>query len=298
MNLGYLPFLVPFRGWWLSRNCKLTLAIVLFSLVHIFVTFVKYCSSLICNVLSDDLKKPDNGESLFFMRKSIVPPDLGEVLRASEIVDSCNTQVRQPSYHPTSWPMINRILDVVDDLTGGLAGWVQRFFSFAFIGGFASCVNLIVFYIVDHFVNLPVSAVAHNAIAFVAANEIALLANFIPNDYFTFRRLAGNRPWGLRCARFHVTACSGITLTYILQFCFNFFFHLPSIFALATAIWIVLFYNFTFHHVFTYRHKKPAVSNASSSGSEVELIKQTLVEQINLGVEAADLTPVEATSSR
>ena len=232
------------------------------------------------------------------MRKSIVQPDLDKVLRASELVDSCDAQVRQPSYHPTSWSIINRILDVVDDLTGGLAGWVQRFFSFAFIGGFAAFVNLIVFYIVSHYIQLPVNAVANNAIAFVIANEVSLLANFIPNDYFTFRRLAGNRPWGLRCARYHLTACSGILLTYILQFCFNFFFHLPSIFALAIAIWMVLFYNFTFHHVFTYRHKKPVVRDAVSSKTEAELVKQALIEEMDLDVEASDLAPVEATSSR
>jgi putative flippase GtrA len=259
---------------------------------------VKYYSSLRCNDLSDDKKKSENGEPLFFMRQSIVPPELGEVLRASEIVESGNAQVRQPSYHPTSWLMVNRILDVVDDLTGGLAGWVQRFFSFAFIGGFAACINLFAFFIVDHFMHLPVNVVVHNAIAFVVANEISLLANFIPNDYFTFRRLAGSRPWGLRCARFHVTACTGITLTYLLQFCFNFFLHLPSILAVAMAILLVLFYNFTFHHVFTYRRKKPVASNDLSAGSEVELIKQALVEPIDLEVEASDFAPVEVTSSR
>ncbi len=231
------------------------------------------------------------------MRQSIVQRELDEILGGSEIVEGCQTQMRQPTYHPTSWLMVNRILDVVDKWTGGRAGLVQRFFSFAFIGGFAACINLVVFFVVDHFVHLPVNSMLHNAIAFVVANEISLLANFIPNDYFTFRRLAGNRPWSMRCARFHVTACSGITLTYILQFCFNFFFHLPSIFALATAIWIVLFYNFTFHHVFTYRHKKPAVTDAVSLGSEAELLKQALVEQMDLAVDQLNRAPVEATSS-
>ena len=231
------------------------------------------------------------------MKKTIVPPDLNKVLRASELVVSYNTQVRQPSYHPTSWLMVNRLLVVVDNLTGGLAGWVQRFFSFAFIGGFAACVNLVVFFIVNNYVHLPVNAIAHNAIAFIVANEVSLLANFIPNDYFTFRRMARNRPWGMRCARFHITACSGITLTYILQFCFNFFLHLPPILALAAAIWIVLFYNFTVHHLFTYRHKKPAVSDAVPVESEAELINQALAKRINLEVDTAGLAPVEATSS-
>jgi putative flippase GtrA len=235
-------------------------------------------------------QKSENGEVLFFMKQSIMQRELDEVLGGSETVGSCQTQVHQPTYHPTSWLIINRLLDIVDELTAGRAGWVQRFFSFAFIGGFAACVNLAVFYIVDHFINLPVNAVAHNAIAFLVANEISLLTNFISNDYFTFRHMARNRSWSMRCARFHVTACSGITLTYILQFCFNFFFHFSSVFALATAIWIVLFYNFTFHHVFTYRHKKPTVTPAVSLGREVE--------QLNIDVDVLDLAPVEATSSR
>ena len=232
------------------------------------------------------------------MRQSIVQRELDEILGGSEIVEGCEMQVRQPTYHPTSWLMVNRVLDVVDKWTGGRAGWVQRFFSFAFIGGFAACINLIVFFVMDHFVYLPVNNVVHNAIAFVVANEISLLANFIPNDYFTFRRMAGNRPWGIRCARFHVTACSGITLTYILQFCFNFFLHIPSIFALATAIWIVLVYNFAFHHVFTYRHKKPAVPNALSLGSEAELIKQAMIEEMDFDVDSLEIAPFEATPSR
>ena len=231
------------------------------------------------------------------MRQSIVQRELDEILGGAEIVESCQTQVRQPTYHPTSWLMVNHVLDVVDRWTGGRAGWVQRFFSFAFIGGFAACINLAVFFVVDHFVYLPVNSMFHNAIAFVVANEISLLANFIPNDYFTFRHMAGNRSWGMRCTRFHVTACSGITLTYVLQFCFNFFFHLPSIFALAIAIWIVLFYNFTFHHVFTYRHKKPAIADPVSLGSEAELLKQALVEQMDLAVDQLNRGPVEATSS-
>ncbi len=241
------------------------------------------------------IKKSANGEAQFFMKQSIMQRELDEVLGASEIVESCNTQVRQPTYRPTSWLIINRILAIVDELTGGHAGLVQRFFAFAFIGGFAACINLIVFYAMDHVVKLPVNDMAHNAIAFVVASEISLLANFIPNDYFTFRRMARNRSWGVRCARFHVTALSGVVLTYLLQFCFNFFFHVPAFFAQAMAIFLVLFYNFTFHHLFTYRHQKPVLERTVSLGSEVELIKQAMIEQIDLDV---DFAPVEATSSR
>ena len=233
------------------------------------------------------------------MKRSIVQRELDEILGGSEVVKSGNTQVRRPTYHPTSWLIVNRILDVIDELTGGLAGLVQRFFSFAFIGGFAACANLAVFFIFSHLVYPSFNDVLHNAITFVVASEISLMVNFIPNDYFTFRRMAGNRSWGVRCARFHITALSGTALTYILQFCFNFFFHVPSFFAQAIAIFIVLFYNFTFHHLFTYRHKKELpVSDSRSLGSEAELIKQALIEKMDFDVDSLNITPFETTSSR
>lgn len=187
------------------------------------------------------------------------------------------------------------VLDLTNDSTRGLAGWVKQFFLFAFIGGFTTFLRLIVFFLVDRYVHGPVNDIAHNAIAFIIASEVSLLANFILNDYFTFRRLAGNRPWSLRCVRFHITACSGIILTYILQFCFNFLLRLPSVLALAAAILIVLFYNFTFHHIFTYRRAKPAVSSIISAGSEAELIKQVQAEQIDLAIDRSASTSTDAT---
>ena len=241
------------------------------------------------------IKKSENGEAQVFMKQSIVQCELDEVLGTSEIVESHRMQVHRLTYHPTSWLLVNRILAIVDELTGGRAGWVQRFFTFAFIGGFAACVNLIVFYVVTHFVLLPVNAMLHNAIAFVVASEISLLTNFMLNDYFTFRRMASHRPWNARCARFHVTALTGVALTYSLQFCFNFFFYVPAFFAQALAIFIVLFYNFTFHHVFTYRHKEPAAALLLGGGAT--LIEQAIIDEIDLDVDALELAPVEAVSS-
>ncbi|MGZ3664927.1 MAG: hypothetical protein ACXVDA_10640, partial [Ktedonobacterales bacterium] len=57
------------------------------------------------------------------------------------------TYVQTPSYHPTRWPFVNHVLDVVERVTGGRAGWFQRLFSYLFVGGFAAIVNLFVFYL-------------------------------------------------------------------------------------------------------------------------------------------------------
>src|SRR5579884_2514998 len=97
---------------------------------------------------------------------------------------------RVRSYQPSRWTNVNRILDTVDEITRGRAGLCQRFFSFAFIGGLASLVNLAVFAIVMYGMHFgSMSEQLHNVIASVAAAEISIVANFIPNDYFTFRSL-------------------------------------------------------------------------------------------------------------
>ncbi len=162
-----------------------------------------------------------------------------------------------PSYHVTSWPIVNRALDLVDQRTNRRAGWVQRLFSYLFFGGCAAVVNLIVFYIVLYRVALPVSKQTHNVIAYVIAAEISILANFVPNDYFTFRFLPGhNRSWGARCLRFHITTIGGVIITFVIEFALTSLTPVPAILAEAIAIIIALVYNFTVHHLFTYRHVK------------------------------------------
>jgi putative flippase GtrA len=168
-----------------------------------------------------------------------------------------------PSYRPTPWKMVNYSLDIVDRVSGGRADWFQRFVSYLFIGGFAAVVNLVVFYTVFYRIPLPVNTAFHNLIASVLASEISIMANFIPNDYFTFRHLPGhNRSWLARCSRFHLTSIVGSLLTFLIEFSFNYAGHVPAMFAQAIALILVLIYNFSFHHIFTYRHVKTAAKGA------------------------------------
>ncbi|HEX5441013.1 MAG TPA: hypothetical protein VFW76_09020, partial [Ktedonobacterales bacterium] len=48
-----------------------------------------------------------------------------------------------PSYHPTGIARVDRLLDLADRLTGGRAEWIQRAFSYLFVGGIAAIINLI-----------------------------------------------------------------------------------------------------------------------------------------------------------
>jgi dolichol-phosphate mannosyltransferase len=167
---------------------------------------------------------------------------------------------RLATYHPTRWRLVNRALDLTDEITHGRAGWVQRFITYSVIGGTAAVVNLIIFFVMYQVIILPFNDVVfwqHAMrwfIAFAVAAEISIFANFIPNDYFTFRHLPGHqRSWLARAGRFQVTCLAGTTLTFLISGALHFV-NVQATLAQAAAIAVVFLFNFTFHHVFTYRH--------------------------------------------
>ena len=205
------------------------------------------------------------------MKNTIVPNDLDELSVLSGLGDTASrtaalsqtssahlAAVRPTrSYQPYPWSLLNSILDIVDDKLPGRAGQVQRIFSYLFFGGTAAVVNLLVFAIMLRL--MPGDDFVQNTIAYAVAAELSIMANFIPNDRFTFNTLPGaQRPWLQRCMRFHATCIVGTLLTLLIETTLKFRFNVPALIAEAIAIVIVLIYNFTFHHIFTYRHTKEA----------------------------------------
>lgn len=162
------------------------------------------------------------------------------------------------SYEPTRWDVVNGLLAWTDDLTHGKAGVIQRLFTYLLIGGTAALVNLGVLAVLYSLGN------RNNLLYYIFANavayEISIMANFIPNDYFTFRHMAGHaRSWGARCLRFHITSIGGIIVTFAISTSLKLGFHLTSerdlLIAQAIALIIAVFFNFTVHHLFTYASK-------------------------------------------
>jgi putative flippase GtrA len=166
-----------------------------------------------------------------------------------------------PSYHPTGKPRIDHLLDLADQLTGGRAEWVQRAFSYLFVGGIAAIINLITLQLtLNWLAGTPFSHRVHYVIAFAVATEVSILANFIPNDRITFSHLPGHsRTWIQRCARFHVTCVGGVIVTFAVSGILHLVFKVPALPAQAVALIIATAFNFTFHHLFTYRHKPSPV---------------------------------------
>jgi putative flippase GtrA len=165
------------------------------------------------------------------------------------------------TYHPTRWSFVNNLLDRVDSVSKGRAGQLQRFVSFAFLGGIASLVNLGIYSeILSH--HMPANYDVRWLLAFLLASEISIIVNFSLNDYFTFRHLPGHeRSWSARCTRFHMTSISAILLTFLINFGLSHGLHIDPVLAQAIAILIVLFYNFAIHHLFTYRQVKGAAAH-------------------------------------
>lgn len=169
----------------------------------------------------------------------------------------------EPSYHLTRWPLLNSTLEVAERVTNGKAGFLQRLVSYLMVGGFAALVNLTCFYLMYDVVKLPLNDayplqhLARYVIAFLTATEVSILANFIPNDRITFSHLPGHsRSWLTRCFRFHITCIAGTLLTLAISFSLHLV-HIPAIGAQAIALILVTAFNFTLHHVFTYRHLTP-----------------------------------------
>lgn len=159
------------------------------------------------------------------------------------------------SYRDTRWPLVNRILATTDRITGGRAGLVQRLGSYLPIGGTAALVNLGVLAVFFHYGSAKVFW--YWVLASAVAYELSILANFIPNDYFTFRHLNGHqRSWLSRCLRFHLTSLSGVGVTFVLSTVFLHVLGLHPLVAQAFALILATAYNFTVHHLFTYSHVK------------------------------------------
>jgi putative flippase GtrA len=156
------------------------------------------------------------------------------------------------SYYDTRWPWLNQILATTENVTHGKAGVLQRLFTYLIIGGTAAVVNLILFAIFNHYgttSTLSFYAIVANIVVY----GVSILANFIPNDYFTFSHLEGhNRSWLARCLRFYTTSLSGVVVTILLHALFYNALHVQTFIAQVIALILAVIYNFIVHHIFTY----------------------------------------------
>jgi putative flippase GtrA len=160
-----------------------------------------------------------------------------------------------PTYAPTGFTLLDDLLARADELTHGKAGLLQRTVSYLIIGGTAAVVNLVCLWLFLDVLLVGLPLGPRYVIAQIIATEVSILANFIPNDYYTFNRLPGHaRTWWVRCLRFHSTTLVGVAVTLSVSFTLFHWFGLAPLVAQAIAILIGLVFNFTLHHVWTYRH--------------------------------------------
>ncbi len=158
------------------------------------------------------------------------------------------------SYTPTGVAILDALLAWAEERTSGKAGLLQRVFTYLVIGGFAAVVNLLFLGLFYQVIKLHINDTVHYYVAFALAAEISIFANFIPNDRITFSRLPGHvRSWWARCLRFHSTVIVGTLITLAISSALKFGLKMNFLIAQAIAIIIALTFNFTMHHVWTYR---------------------------------------------
>jgi dolichol-phosphate mannosyltransferase len=165
----------------------------------------------------------------------------------------------EAGYARTGIALIDNLFAWIDRVTNGKGGFVQRLCTYLIIGGWAAVVNLTFFGFFLNVVKMPVSDGVHYVIAFVIAAEISILANFVPNDYITFSRLPGHaRSWLARCLRFHTTTIIGTLITLAISAALKLGLGMYWLWAQSIAIIIALIFNFSAHHLWTYRRITPA----------------------------------------
>ncbi|HEY7349936.1 MAG TPA: GtrA family protein [Ktedonobacterales bacterium] len=136
----------------------------------------------------------------------------------------------------------------LDAYSRGHAAEIMRLASFLIVGGLGTLVNLACVWVFSRYTTLPYDGYI------VLATEIALLCNFLLNDRFTFHGLVDNqRPFWLRCVRFHGPSALGFVLTLAISYVAHHALRLSPVMAQAVAILIVTFVNFSMHRLWTYR---------------------------------------------
>ncbi len=171
----------------------------------------------------------------------------------------------EPGWVRTGIALVDNLFAWIDRATNGKGGVIQRLCTYLIIGGWAAVVNLTFLFLVYQVIKLPFSDGVHYIVAFAIASEISIFANFIPNDYVTFSRLPGHsRSWLARCLRYHATTIVGTLITLAISAALKLGLGMFWLWAQSIAIIIALIFNFSVHHLWTYR----AQSHPGAAGSD------------------------------
>lgn len=137
-----------------------------------------------------------------------------------------------------------------------------HFVSYVLVGVASTVVNLVCFQALYVYAGLPYTEHVRYLIGYLGSAEIATMFNFILNDRFTFAGYDGKqRPWLVRCLRFHSTVINGFILTFIVSGGLHYLVGVPALISQAAGIFVAFVFNYMLHHVWTYRARKRPVGS-------------------------------------
>ena len=145
-----------------------------------------------------------------------------------------------------------------------------HFVSYVLVGVVSTVVNLVCFQALYVYAGLPYTEQVRYLIGYLGSAEIATMFNFILNDRFTFARYDGrHRPWLVRCLRFHSTVINGFILTFLVSGGLHYEVGVPALMSQAAGIFVAFVFNYTFHHIWTYRARKRPATPSPDPGMSV-----------------------------
>jgi putative flippase GtrA len=134
--------------------------------------------------------------------------------------------------------------------------------SYVPVGVASTGVNLVFFQTLYVMAELPYPEHVPYLVAWIGAAKVPTKFNYVLNGRFTFGGYDGrNRALLVRAFRFHTTVINGFILTFVLSTGLHYGLGLPALISHTVGIFVAFLFNFTGHHVWTYRSRlRPAVT--------------------------------------
>jgi putative flippase GtrA len=132
---------------------------------------------------------------------------------------------------------------------------IKQFIKFCLVGGTAAAIHFFILYSFTEW--LGIWYVASSVCGFI----ISAIFNFSANKFWTFRNSAKGRAAAGQLARFVLVLVSGLIINTLIIYSITEFFGLDYRLSWVLATGIVMFWNFGFNRLWTFKHHSVGLPN-------------------------------------
>jgi len=135
----------------------------------------------------------------------------------------------------------------------------RQFFKFCIVGGTAAVINFVIYYVCTEYLKFWYVYSA------VIAYLLSAVFNFIANKIWTFRNKESGREILKQVAKFSIVISAGLTINTSIIYILTEFGKLDYRISWVCATGLVIFWNYGFNRLWTFRVKKVEVADEVSS---------------------------------